>query len=123
MTRLREETRGYANHESAAYRDHLQVAAQQHADLMNNLRPANEKNLELEQQLYNYTNYITLMQQRAADQSSQIEQQRMQVQYESYRMQYDMSGLKRQTTSSSLHRSDGSQMPGDIPGRDESLPA
>lgn len=55
VTRLREETRGYANHESAEHRDHLEVAATQNADVMNQLQSANEKNAGSEQQLQDYT--------------------------------------------------------------------
>lgn len=73
VTRLREETRGYASHEIAAHRENLQVAAKQNADPMSHLQPANEKKSELEHQLQNYARHVMVIQQQVAAQFSQFE--------------------------------------------------
>lgn len=49
---LLEEARGFAAHESSAYRDHIGLAVRQINDLLNNLNAANMKTVELEQQLH-----------------------------------------------------------------------
>lgn len=57
---------------------------------MNHLQTAIEKSAELEQQLDNYTQHMAMMQQQAAALFSQFEQQRIQMQYDIVRMQFEI---------------------------------
>lgn len=64
----REETRGFAAHESSSYQDHTELATKQNNDLLKRLNAANTKNMELDQQLQNYAQHMTMMQKSAAQQ-------------------------------------------------------
>lgn len=60
------------------------------------LTVANDKNEDLEQRLQNYAQHMVRIQQTEAQQISQFEQQRIQMQYEIKRMHFEVDELRRQ---------------------------
>lgn len=75
---------------------------------------------KLEQQLQNYAQHMTMMQQNAAQQTSLFEQQRIRMQYEIDCMHFEMNDLSRQMSgSSSMVGSVGNESSDRFPGRDD----
>lgn len=93
VARLQDETCGFVARESSADRDHIGMAAKQNADLLGHLCVANEKDTEFEQRQQNSAQNMMRMQQQSARQGSQFDQQRIQVQYDIYRMDFELDDL------------------------------